>query len=785
MGFLLKSKNWTFLRAGIYLLVILSAVGCQQGPKETGKSDLIAGLLPAPQKVELKEGISINPKKFKTIYMYKGAGDDARFAANLLKEGIDRLFGHPVKLELVQSYEGLSRPAIVLGVPSEDEGFAGFCSGLPSPQAGNAEAYVLDIKEGLVTISGGAQAGLFYGVQTLIQLLEETKWGNEPLQGMLINDWPDLKLRWVHYNYFFHLDRFEYIKESIQKLAKYKVNGIVFEFEDRFGYQSHPFVAAPNSLSPEQVKELTLFARNYHIDIVPLVQGFGHAAYLLKHEETKHLREHPEVYQSFCPLKEETYDFIFDLFRETIEATPGVKYFHIGADEVRVMGKCPLCKEKVKKDGDLGLHLTWLNKVQGFMKEHGRTIVFWDDMPLKQAGIYTLTENEIGEKFDSVWAEGIGRLDKIIDHFPQDGISMRWNYGMARQTGNMKTLDWYNEKGFNSMVATAVIGNWPLIPQYEKMPATIKSFVTLGAEKDVLGALCTAWGDDAGNHFEIYWLGFLTTAEYAWSSKSPDTLEEYWEKYVHRFFGSHTTGLVKAFYNLSDRVVFWNSALMKEGVKNRRGYGHISISDPQGLDMAEIFGHAPYQLISLPNLQDTPPEGSWTKHFEALMDTARAEKAKCREALEVLEANRNKVTDNAYNLEVFASMGRFMEAHCDFVLSIGEMGGHCEKAANALKENRKDEAAANLKKMATLADMAWDKYVQSYEGLKQVWEVSQLPKGEEGYMMDPQTKYLAGWTADLSYLIYAEKQMDFPGYAKKLRQMAQQYRENGTLSYKN
>ena len=203
-----------------------------------------------------------------------------------MRDEINQLFDYEVSVQVVDSYEDLSGPSVILGIASEDVGFSNFCSGLPSPQEGNGEAYVLDTKKDLVTVSGGGEAGLFYGVQTLIQLLEEAKWENESLPGMTIQDWPELKERWVHYNYFFHLDRYEYIKESIVKLAKYKVNGIVFEFEDKFKYQSHPFIAAPNSLTPEQVKELTLFAHDYHIDIIPLVQGFGHAAYLLKHENS-------------------------------------------------------------------------------------------------------------------------------------------------------------------------------------------------------------------------------------------------------------------------------------------------------------------------------------------------------------------------------------------------------------------------------------------------------------------------------------------------------------------
>ncbi len=747
MNFLQTSKTWIFTRIIICLFILAGTLGCQKKVlnKITG-----AELLPAPQKVEFKKGISINPEKFKTVYLYAAIDKDARFAANLLRDEISQLFDYEVNVQVVNSYEDLSSPSVILGIASEDKGFSNFCSELPSPQKGNAEAYVLDITKDLVTVSGGGDAGLFYGVQTLIQLLEEAKWGDESLSGMTIQDWPELKERWVHYNYFYHMDRFEYIKESIIKLSKYKVNGIVFEFEDEFKYKSHPFIAAPTALTPEQVKELTLFAHNYHIDIVPLVQGFGHAGFQLKHEQLKHLREDPESYQSFCPLKEETYEFIFDLFRETIEATPGVKYFHVGADEVHNMGICPLCKKKKEKIGDLGLHLTWLNKVQDFMKEHGRTLVYWDDMPWKQAGIYRLEDDE---KFDSAWVAGTTKLSGIIDQFPQDGVFNRWNYQLGRDKKNIKMLDWYKENNFNTMIATAVIGDWPLIPKYDWMPANIKSYVTLAAEKGVMGELCTAWGDDSGNHFEVFWLGFLASAEYAWSSKSPATLDQYWEKYIRRFFGPNTNGLVPAFHNLSERVYFWDTAFMKKGNKRRKGY----------------------QLISLPDLQNKPEEGSWTAHFQPLMELAQQEKQKNAEAVKTLEQNMDKVTSNAYNLEVFASMGRFMESYCDLVLCVGEIAACCDKVMEAREKGQKEEEVSQLEKMVKVADLAWDGYYASYEDLKKIWEVARLPKGGEGYIMNPQTIYLAGRTSDLSYLILAEQQLDLPGYAKKLLEESGEY----------
>ncbi|MDD4108941.1 MAG: family 20 glycosylhydrolase [Prolixibacteraceae bacterium] len=739
----------------IYSFVTLISAFLMSCSSEQSITDPATVLLPAPQKLEMKKGTWLNPQKFKKIYLCSESSDNTRFSATLLSDEINSHFGYQPEIEVVKSYSNLSYPSVILGVPSEDEKFKKFSSDIQSPVANNKESYVLDISKNSVTVSGGGEPGLFYGVQSLIQLLEEAKWTDSRLPGLVINDWPEIRHRLVHYNYFYHLDRYEYIKESITKLAKYKVNGIVFEFEDKFKYQSHPFVAAPNSLTSEQVKELTRFAHQYHIDIIPLVQGFGHAGYLLKHDEMKHLREDPEVYQSFCPMKEETYEFIFDLFRETIEATPGVKFFHVGADEVRVMGHCPLCSKKKEEIGELGIYLTWLNKVDEFMKEHDRTIIFWDDMPLKQAGLYRVTYNEADEKFDSIWTEGTAKLGNIITRFPQDAVFMRWNYELGRFKGNIKTLDWYKENNFNTMVATAIIPNWPLIPDYEWTPANIKSFVTLGAEKEVMGELCTAWGDDAGNHFEIYWLGFLASAEYAWSSSTPESLDQYWEKYVRRFFGPETKGLIPAFHNLSDRVEFWNTALMTKGMKNRKGY----------------------QLRPLPDMNNTPGEESWSKYYEPVVEKAKSEKILCLEALDTLYASMERVKANRYNLEVFASMGKLMEKHCDVVMAIGDIAGYCDEAARAKSEGEMKSAAENLQKMASAAEKIWNEYRECYEEVKEIWEVARYAKGGDGYKLNTQTNYLAGWTAGLSYLILAETQLDFPEYAKNLRLAAEEIKK--------
>jgi len=127
-------------------------------------------------------------------------------------------------------------------------------------------------------------------------------------------------------------------------------------------------------------------------------------------------------------------------------------------------------------------------------------------------------------------------------------------------------------------------------------------------------------------------------------------------------------------------------------------------------------------------------------------------------------------------------MGRLMKAHCDFVLSIGKIAGFCDAATDAHKNEQRKEVVKYLQEMASVAEQSWNEYVAIYDDVKNVWEISRYPKGEKGYIMNPQTNYLAGWTADLSYLILAEKKLDMPGYAEKLRKMADHYQKEGSFS---
>jgi len=261
-----------------------------------------------------------------------------------------------------------------------------------------AEGYRLVIDEDRISIAGKDKAGLFYGFMTLLQLWEDAGDLSICLPQCTIEDWPALPYRAIHLDMKHHREKAEYYYRIIDRLARYKVNAIIAEMEDKLVYPRQPLVGSKDGLTISQWQQLSHYAQKRHIEISPLIQGLGHASFVLKHEAYKPLRDNPESDWAFNPLDPKTYEVQLDLYRDAIEATPHGRFLHVGGDEVHTTGRG--CGKS-----PLELQLLWLSKVCAFAEQQGRIPIFWDDMPLKHAGVYkTLHNTKLDQKaVDSVW----------------------------------------------------------------------------------------------------------------------------------------------------------------------------------------------------------------------------------------------------------------------------------------------------------------------------------------------------------------------------------------------
>ncbi len=104
------------------------------------------------------------------------------------------------------------------------------------------QAYLLAISDKRIDITGNASAGLFYGVQTLLQLVKRDPVGGWIVPKCTIRDWPALELRICHWDTKHHQDRIETLKRYLDWYAAFKINAVCFELEDKFAYPSHPVI---------------------------------------------------------------------------------------------------------------------------------------------------------------------------------------------------------------------------------------------------------------------------------------------------------------------------------------------------------------------------------------------------------------------------------------------------------------------------------------------------------------------------------------------------------------
>ena len=150
----------------------------------------------------------------------------------------------------------------------------------------DGQAYRLTITSTGIRITGNSDQGLFYVVQTLLQLLKPTCGGKLLLPAGEIEDWPATSLRFLHWDTKHHQDRMETLKRYLDWSARFKVNMIGFELEDKFEYPAHPIIGAPGAFTVAEMQEIVRYGLERFIQVVPQVQAPAHMAYVLKNERS-------------------------------------------------------------------------------------------------------------------------------------------------------------------------------------------------------------------------------------------------------------------------------------------------------------------------------------------------------------------------------------------------------------------------------------------------------------------------------------------------------------------
>ena len=277
-------------------------------------------------------------------------------------------------------------------------------------------------------------------------------------------------------------------------------------------------IVEPYALTPAELQELTDYGLKYHVQLIPYLDGPAHDAFILKHPEYAKLREYPDSNYEFCSTNPETYQLFEGMFQDLLAANKGGKYFVLSTDEPYYVGLAnnEQCHEaeRAKQLGSVGkLFAEFVTKTAGYLHDHGRTVIFWGEYPMKPDDIgalpnYMVNGEVYGPQFDP--------------EFKAHGI---------RQLLFTSTVGWKEY----------LFPNYYLLPESEHLPGPAGgtyepvhqgpgvvdemfdfiSFNPARQQAALMGSFVAGWAD-VGLHPETMWLGYATGSAAAWHAGGPD-----------------------------------------------------------------------------------------------------------------------------------------------------------------------------------------------------------------------------------------------------------------------
>ena len=276
------------------------------------------------------------------------------------------------------------------------------------------EAYRIEIDKKGVRLSANTETGIFYGLQTLLQLLNNGD--NKTLPALTINDSPRFPYRGLHLDVSRHFFDKEFVKKQLNAMAYFKMNRLHWHLTDGAGWRieikKYPRLTSFAAWRPfdklndwwvggrtfceqddpravggyytqDDIREVVAYAADRHITIIPEIEMPGHSEEVLATYPELSCSGKPYVNADFCIGTEKTFEFLENVLLEVIDLFPS-EYIHIGGDEASKSSwkTCPRCQRRMA-DEHLNsvdeLQSYMIHRIEKFLNDHGRKIIGWDE----------------------------------------------------------------------------------------------------------------------------------------------------------------------------------------------------------------------------------------------------------------------------------------------------------------------------------------------------------------------------------------------------------------------
>ena len=288
---------------------------------------------------------------------------------------------------------------------------------MPSP-----ESYTLSVTSQRIEIRATSGAGLFYGMQTLLQLMQPASTGSYSVPSVEIEDTPRFAYRGLMLDVSRHFSTKEFIKKQIDALAYYKINRLHLHLTDAAGWRleikKYPLLtdfaawrtdptwkkwwnggrkylrydepgASGGYYTQDDIREILEYARQHYITVIPEIEMPSHSEEVLAAYPQLSCSGEPYKNSDFCVGNEETFTFLENVLTEVMELFPS-EYIHVGGDEAgkSAWKTCPKCQKRMKDEhlanvDELQSYL--IHRIEKFLNNHGRRLLGWDE--ILQGGI--------------------------------------------------------------------------------------------------------------------------------------------------------------------------------------------------------------------------------------------------------------------------------------------------------------------------------------------------------------------------------------------------------------
>ena len=397
------------------------------------------------------------------------------------------------------------------------------------------EAYRLKIDSHGVQITGRSSAAVFYGVQTLLQLVDgEGNSAQFPI--VSIHDWPSLAYRatLVDVGSEGPMSTVEQVEKQLDLISRFKGNQYFFYSEANIELDGYPLLNPQARFTKNQVRQIIAYDWQRHIDIVPAVELFGHLHDLFRIEKYSDLADFPHGGE-FNPNNPKLKMLLQDWVSQLAALFPS-PFVDIGFDETFSI-------QKAADNAGAGatpvrLFVKQMSTVTNLFQARGKHVMAYGDIMVK--------------------------FPEIVSQLPPDLIALAWYYDPKPDPAYKQWLSPLVAHHVPHMVFSGVNGWSEVAPDFDITFENIDTMLTAGRKTHALGLVNTVWTDDGQILMQMSWPGMAYGAAAAWQSRPLDRLDFFSEYSCAMYPLAAAPEISQAFTELNDAEQSLQAALGRQ-----------------------------------------------------------------------------------------------------------------------------------------------------------------------------------------------------------------------------